>query len=345
MKVAEVIAPGELGLAERRRPVPGAGEVLLQIDRVGICGSDLHYLPHAPLGGVIGHEFVGTIVEVGAGAAPWLVGDRVCTIPCIGCGHCGACLDGDPIRCPSVRMHGSGRLEGMGGFAEYVLAGARECIKLPDGIDDRTAALIEPLAVGLHVVERAAVGVGERLAILGAGPIGLACLLWARALGIGEIVVSDPLERRRALAVRLGATLAVDPTAAEPAAAMRERFGQEADVVIECVGVPGRLDMAAAAARRGGRLILAGMVMQPETYAPMGPFMKGLTIEFVIQYALHHFAHTVRMLEQGRLDPGPMITAEIGLDELPAMMVRLQRPNEHCKVLVAPQGPARAATE
>lgn len=336
MKVAEVVSPGRLGIGERELPVPARGEVVLRVDRVGICGSDLHYLPHVPMGGVIGHEFVGTVVALGEDSAPRSIGERVCTIPCIGCGRCGACLRGDPMHCPDVRMHGSGKLEGFGGFAQFVLAGARECIPLSDRIDSSTAALIEPLAVGLHLVESAAVGVGERLLILGAGPIGLTCVLWAHALGVGEIVVSDPVAARRELALRLGATLAIDPSGDEPGSVMRDRFGSEADIVIECIGRPGRLGMAAAAARRGGRIILGGMFMEPETYNPMVPFMKGLKVEFVIQYAMRHFAHTVTMLEQGRLDPRPLITAEIGLEQLPEMMADLTRPNSHCKVLVAP---------
>ncbi|SCW75751.1 (R,R)-butanediol dehydrogenase / meso-butanediol dehydrogenase / diacetyl reductase [Sphingobium faniae] len=336
MKVAAIISQGRLGVREQDMPEPGAGEVLLRIGRVGICGSDLHYLPHAPVGGVIGHEFVGTVVAQGPGVSSPALGERVCTIPCIGCGRCADCLAGDPVQCPEVRFHGGGKLEGMGGFSEYVLAGARECIRLPDNVPDATAALIEPLAVGLHVVESAAMQPGERLLVLGAGPIGLACVTWARALGVGDIVVSDPLAARRDLALRMGATGTVDPMTVEPGAFCRKRHGIEADVVIECIGRPGRLDAAAAAARRSGRVMLAGMLLEEESYNPMPLFMKGLRIQFVIQYALRHFAHAVTMLEQGRIDPTPMITAQIALDELPDMMEKLLRPNPHCKVLVAP---------
>jgi (R,R)-butanediol dehydrogenase / meso-butanediol dehydrogenase / diacetyl reductase len=285
---------------------------------------------------VIGHEFIGTIVETGERVPPGRVGERVCSIPCIGCGQCSACLSGDPIRCPGVRMHGGGTEAGMGGFSQFVLAGARECIPLPASIDDATAALIEPLAVGLHLVERAAIGVGERLLILGAGPIGLCCAIWARALGVGEIIVSDPVAGRRALATRLGATRTVDPRETEPGAFCRGAFGDEPDVVIECVGRPGRFDMATAAVRRGGRVVLGGMLLEDEAYGPWAPFHKSLRVDFVIQYARRHFTQTVKMLDQGRIDPRPMITAEIAIDGLPEMMAALVKPNDHCKVLVSP---------
>ncbi|MCK9541392.1 MAG: alcohol dehydrogenase catalytic domain-containing protein [Novosphingobium sp.] len=311
------------------------GEVLLRIVRVGICGSDLHYLPFAPVGGVMGHEFVGTVVKQGPGVSSPALGERVCAIPCIGCGHCASCLAGDPVKCPEVRFHGGGN-PGLGGFGEFVLAGARECIRIPGNVADSAAALVEPLAVGLHVVESAAVQPGERLLILGAGPIGLACAVWARALGIGDIAVSDPLAMRRDLALCMGATETIDPTVIEPGAFCRERYGVESDVVIECIGRPGRMDAAAAAARRGGRVMIAGMLMEEERYDPMPLFMKGLGIQFVLQYALRHFSHTVAMLEQGRIDATPMISAEISIDEMPDMMERLSRPNSHCKVLVAP---------
>jgi len=335
MKVAEVVAQGQLGVRQQSKPVAGPGEILLRVKRVGICGSDLHYLPHAPVGGVIGHEFIGEVVGQGPDVTAPRIGQRVCTIPCIGCGHCVFCLSGDPIKCPDVRMHGGGTMHGMGGFGEYVLAGARESIVIPDHVDDTAAALIEPLAVGLHIVERAALRLGETLLILGAGPIGLACLVWARSFGIAEIVVSDPVPMRRELALKLGATQVVDPMSIEPGAFCRETFGTEPEVVLECIGRPGRLDAACRAAKRDGRVMIAGMLMQEEQYNPNEPFFKGLTVQNVVQYAMRHFIHTVSMMNQRRIDPTPMVTGQISIEELPAMMETLARPNAHCKVLVA----------
>lgn len=336
MNVASVVAPGELGLTKAVIPSPGPNEVLVRVDRVGICGSDLHLLPIAPQGGVIGHEFVGTVSALGANVSKLVVGDRVCSMPCISCGRCQHCLSGNPIQCEQVRYHGSGEEAGMGGFGEYVLAGGAECIKLPERISISTAALIEPIAVGLHLFERAKVGVDEHLVILGAGPIGLTVVLWARSMGVTKILVSDPVAARRDIALAMGATAVVDPIEEDLAEACQSIWDCLPEVIIECMGRAGRFDIATSTIRRGGRVVIGGMMFESETIDSMTPFMKNISVEYVIQYEMKHFYHTVNMLEQGRIDPTPMISAEISLNELPAMMQTLLKPNELCKVLVAP---------
>lgn len=336
MKVATVIAPGELAVAEQAVPSPGPREAVLRVDRVGICGSDLHYLPVAPVGGVIGHEFVGTISAVGEHVSRLGIGDRVCSIPCISCGSCAHCLKGDPMKCLESRLHGSGEEAGMGGFAEYVLVGEAECVKLPDNLDASRAALIEPLTVGLHLVERADIALGEHLVVLGAGPIGLTVVLWARARGVEHILVSDPVAARREIALEMGATGVLDPTSTDIVEACQQHWGCLPEIVIECMGRAGRFDIATGAVARGGRVVLGGMMFEPEIVDSMTPFMKGVRVEYVVQYALKHYHHTVEMLAQGRIDPSPMISAEISLAELPKMMDTLNKPNDLCKVLVAP---------
>ncbi len=335
MKIASVVSAGRLGIREVEMPTPGPHEALLRVDRVGICGSDIHLLPQARVGDLMGHEFAGTVVDLGPGTTRVGKGDRVCSVPCLGCGHCQACLAGDPVRCKTVRLHGFTPVLGMGAFGQYVLVGERECVKLPDSIDAARGALVEPLAVGLYAVERARIGVGETVAVLGAGPIGLAAILWVRAMGVGDIVVSDPVASRRALALKMGATKAVDPSADDVAEVCRRDLGHLPNVIIECIGRPGRFDMAAHLVGRGGRIVLAGLV-ESETIDARVPFSKNVSVEFVVQYKLQHFRHAVRMMADGRIDPTPMISAEIKLDALPAMMDTLMKPNHQCKVLVAP---------
>lgn len=335
MKVAAVIAPGQLGIQDVQQPVPGEFEALLEVERVGVCGSDLHFFPIAPESAVLGHEFVGRIVEVGSGVSRLEVGDRVCSIPCIGCGTCSQCLNDNPIQCEQVRLHGSGE-PGMGAFGQFILVGENECFPLPEDLPVETAALIEPLAVGLHLVERARIGLGDRIVVLGAGPIGLTVVLWARHMGVIDIMVSDPVASRRELAIRLGATLAVDPTQSELPEQAVQQWGELPAVVIECMGRPGRLDIAAELVTRDGRVILGGMLFEPEELNSMTAFMKGISMEFVVQYTLTHFRYTATMLAQKRIDPSPLISADISLEELPEMMQSLMQPNPHCKVLVSP---------
>ena len=338
MKVAAVVSSGRLGLRDGVKPRPGPGEALLRVDRVGVCGSDLHALPQMPAGTLLGHEFAGTLVAVGPGVTRVAEGDRVCSLPCIGCGVCAACRAETPLLCPEVRLHGIGAEPLLGAFGQYVLVGEQECVPVPPGVDMTRAALAEPLAVGLHIVERAQVAPGQRVAILGAGPIGLAAALWLKARGVRDILVSEPIPARRALAQRLGIPLTVDPYEDDVAAAGRATWGELPHVVIECMGRPGRFDRAAELVARGGRIVLASFLLEPEQFQPMVPYTKGVTVEFVVHYAVRHFREALDAVARGMIDPGAMVTDIISLEALPAMIERLKTPTTQCKVLVAPNG-------
>src|SRR5258705_2936608 len=174
-----------LTIEELADPKPGPGELVLRVKSCGICGSDLHAAdlpPGLPPGTVMGHEFAGEVVEVGSDAKGlWKPGDRVCALPALGCGKCRACLAGDIILCTSLRGTGLGQVPGA--YSEYVLVGAPESLRLPSGVSFREGALVEPLAVGLHAVNTARLQPGERVMVIGAGPIGLAVTAWARFFG------------------------------------------------------------------------------------------------------------------------------------------------------------------
>ena len=338
MKVAAVVSPGRLGLRDGAKPHPGRGEALLRVDRVGVCGSDLHALPEMPVGTLLGHEFAGTLVAVGPGVTRVAEGERVCSLPCIGCGLCAACRAETPLLCPEVRLHGIGTEPLLGAFGQYVLVGEQECVPVPPDVDTTRAALAEPLAVGLHIVERARAAPGRRVAILGAGPIGLAVALWLKAHGVDDVLVSEPVPARRALAQRLGIPLTVDPYTDDIAAASRGAWGELPEIVIECMGRPGRFDCAAELVAHGGRIVLASFLLEPEPFQPMVPYTKGVTVEFVVHYAVRHFREALRAMALGTIDPSPMVTDTISLEELPAMIERLKSPTTQCKVLVAPNG-------
>jgi len=330
-----------LAVEEVPDPTPAAGQLVLRVKGCGICGSDLHIsevegaLGH---GTVMGHEFAGEVVEVGADArgddGPWRVGDRVCALPGIGCGRCAACLTGDLMGCSELHPTGFGDVGGA--YAEYVRVGARESLLLPDNLATADGALVEPLAVGLHAVEAAALAPGEDVLVLGAGPVGLSIALWARQLGAREVVVSDYVEARREMALRMGATAIVDPGAEEVGEACGRIAGHAPRTIFESVGRPGVIQQCVGMAPRGATILTAGMCMQPDTLLPVIAGVKEVTLRFVAYYRRADFELTIDMLRAERIDPQPMVTQRIGLDALPEAFEALRRPADQCKVIVEP---------
>jgi len=322
-------------------PSPGPGELVIRVKGCGICGSDLHVteLPGAIANGcVMGHEFAGEIAAVGKDArgpgGSWKEGDRVCTMPAISCGECARCVTGDVMGCEKLRATGFGEIGG--GYAEYALAADHLTFRLPENVASADGAMVEPLSVGLHAVEAAAPSPGEDVLVLGAGPVGLSIALWAKHLGAREVVISDPLAHRRELATRLGATALIDPSGEEVPEAFHKITGHAPRMIFECVGRPGMIQDCVGLAQRGGKILSAGMCMQPDTLMPVLSGAKELTIQFVSYYRHADFALTVDMLGAGRIDPAPMVTDRIELDSLPAAFEALRKPSTECKVIVEP---------
>ncbi len=315
-------------------PTPGPGDLILRVDACGICGSDLH-MAHAlkDLPGIIfGHEFCGTVVARGAQAHGYREGDRVVGLPLFGCGHCSACISGAVEKCPQAELTGAQR---PGAYAEYVAVSAAESFPVPDGMSEDLGALVEPLAVAHHALERSPREPGEPVLVLGAGPVGLAVALWARALGAREVVVSDPVAHRRALAERIGAA-SIDPTNQDVAAAFATVTGGPPRVVLECVGRPGVIAHAMEVAATDAHVTLVGACLAPDTFHPLVPTGKELTLQFVIYYRRRDFTQTLAALSAARLDPSPLVTGHVGLDELPARFDALLGENSDCKVLIHP---------
>src|SRR3954453_20949112 len=209
MQAAVSTAEHRISISGVDRPAPGPGQLLLAVEASGICGSDLHALEFLGAGMTPGHEFVGRVQEVGESVTGFKVGERVTALPVISCKRCKFCLSGDPIHCPEANYFGSG--DQAGSFADFVVVDAQASVVVPESIPLDSAATIEPVSIGLNVIERAGLKPGDRLLVMGGGPIGLAVTLWARAMGVATIVVSDPVESRRNLALQMGATHAVDP--------------------------------------------------------------------------------------------------------------------------------------
>lgn len=258
MKAAVLRAVGDLRVETIPTPVPGPGEVLVRIASCGVCGSDV---PRVFSKGtyrfptVCGHEFAGTVAGVGAGAT-LVPGTPVTVFPLLWCGRCPECERGEYARCLDYGYLGS---RSDGGFAEYVVAPQRNCLPLPAGVSLEEGALTEPAAVALHAVKRAALKAGERVAVFGAGPIGLLVAQWARALGASRVMLFDIAPRNLDLARSLGFTEVVDSRACDPAQRVEELTGgRGADVAIEAAGVPATFTAAVSAAAAGGRVVMLG---------------------------------------------------------------------------------------
>jgi len=309
-------------------PEPGPGEVVLAVKGCGICGSDLHVTElggAVPHGAIMGHEFAGEIVSVGKGAkspdGPWREGDRVC-------------MAGDVMGCANLRVTGFGEIGG--GYAEYAIGGDQMTFRLPDNVTSADGATVEPLAVGLHAVDKAGLRTGEDVLIVGAGPVGLACAIWAKILGAREVVVSDYSVHRREMALAYGATAAIDPANEELGPAYQRITGRAPMLAFECVGRPDVVHDISLIVDRGARILSAGMCMATDNFMPLVFGTKELSMQFVSYYTHQNYQLTVDMLAAERIDPLPMITDRITLDAFPTAFEALRKPSTECKVIVEP---------
>jgi threonine dehydrogenase-like Zn-dependent dehydrogenase len=242
---------------------PGPGEVAVEIAFCGICGSDLHMLPSPAIspGTVMGHEFSGRVAELGEGVEGWEAGERVCVIPVDPCGECPNCVAGNQHLCVQAPVRGHGLGGRPGGFAQRVLAPAESLFRLPDGVSDEHGALVEPLAVGVHVVRLAEVDPSQPMVILGAGPIGVMTALAARAEGCERIVVVEPGEKRRARIEQLG--FQALPLEGVHEAAVGALGGELPAAVFECAGHPDALGLALELVASAGTVVAAGVLEEP----------------------------------------------------------------------------------
>jgi (R,R)-butanediol dehydrogenase/meso-butanediol dehydrogenase/diacetyl reductase len=328
MQALVVGSGGELGVASVPDPTPGPDELVLRVGACGICGSDLSLHRRGLLrpGSVMGHEFCGEVMDSGHG---FRAGERVCALPMLSCGACARCRSGLGAYCEKQRILGMGAAPGA--FAEYVAVSAHEAVRLPDAVGDEAGALVEPLAVALHGVRVGRVRRGDGCLVLGAGPIGLAAVVWARHFGAGPVLVCEPSGARRALAERLGADAAVAPGELE--AALARLLPGGASVAVEAVGVPGMVQRALDSIRFRGRVVVAGACFGPDTFQPLPALGREASLHFVLAYEKDDFQYTIDALAAGRIDPLPMVTRRTELAALPGAFAELEGPSAHGKVL------------
>lgn len=345
MKAAVFKAPGApLVIENVPDPEPGPTDLILKVHACGICGTDLHWSESTEPkyggrvlgpGAVMGHEFAGEVIEVGREArGDWKVGDRVCAMPQIGCGVCRSCLSGKPHRCAELTARASPELTGA--YAEFTRIGSSETLNLPEGVDFRQGALVEPLAVGLHAVDRARLQHGDTVLVVGAGPIGLSVALWCRFFGARHIVVSELVAARVERAAEFGATAAIDASREDVAARFEAISGGPPRVVFDCVGLPGSMQIAIDYAPIDARVVVVGLCMGADTISPAVALIKELDISFTFAYRKQDFEMTVDMLGRGRIDAASMVTDCVGFDVFPEAFEGLKNPRDQVKVMLEP---------
>ena len=309
----------DLRLDERPIPTAAADEVLIAIGAVGICGSDVHYLKHGRIGPfvveapmVLGHESGGTVVEVGASVTSLKEGDRVAIEPGIPCRRCTFCKTGRYNLCAGVRFLATPPIDGS--MAGYIVHAADFCYRLPDAVGLEEAAMLEPLSVGIHACRRGGVGVGSKVLVTGAGPIGLTSLLAARAAGADYVAVTDPVEGRLAHASRVGANATANPGSGDAVQELAQEAGGF-DVSIDCSGAESAVSDAISATRSGGKVVLVGLGADRLTLPIVESATREVDLLGVFRYA-NTYPTALSMVASGRADVAALITDRYPLTEV-----------------------------
>jgi (R,R)-butanediol dehydrogenase/meso-butanediol dehydrogenase/diacetyl reductase len=321
-----------LAFAELPDPTPAAGEVVVKVGRCGICGSDLHMTEDPAYGcrpgDVLGHEFAGEVVATGGEVSGFRAGELVSVIPLRSCGHCDHCRKGEVQWCAQFGLQG-------GGYAEYAVTRPNQCVKLPSGLTLADGAIIEPLAVALHGVNLSGLQRGDTVLVLGAGPIGLAVAYWCRKMGAGRVAVQDVAEFQRERAGAMGAdAFVVDP--ADPVGSADRALGGKADIVFECVGIPGLIAQVVEQVRNRGTILLLGLCTQPDTFNSFAMLSKEVRLVTSAFFTTPEYEAALAALESGALEPRALVTDTIALGDTPEVFESLKRRSGQCKVLIAP---------
>lgn len=333
----------KLVVAERPDPVPAGQQVLLEIYATGICGSDIHGFTGATgrrqVGQVMGHETVGRVLALGDGVGPGYgleVGAVATVNPVMSCGTCAQCRAGAEQACPNRSVIGVDPAVSSA-FADKMLAPAANVIPLPDTMPIEYGALIEPLSVGYHAVQRGRIGPDERVLVIGGGPVGQAVVLAARREGAAQVVVSEPSASRRKLNEALGA-VALDLTTAEPATAVTEALGGPPSVVVDAVGTGASLDSALMAAAPGTTIVLVGMGEADLRLRAYEVSTQERSIVGSFCYSWEEFRATARWVGTAPDELGQLIDGRVDLAGSADAFTGLARgDNPASKILVLPQ--------
>src|SRR5215207_9262083 len=311
MKSVRLYGAGDLQIHNEAVPVAGAGEKLIRIKSVGVCGSDLHWFSEGEVGDaklecplVLGHEFAGEAED----------GQRVAIDPAIPCGHCEFCDHGHPNLCENMIFAGHGNTDGS--LREWMAWNEKSLFPIPDSISDADGAMLEPLGVAIHTVDLGKLKAGMTVGVFGCGPIGLLIIQMAKCSGAANIIATDKLEHRVEAATRFGASQAFlvedQPRLNEIRAATN---GRGVDVAFEAAGRQNAIDDAFAAVIPGGKVVLAGIPDDDSTsFSASIARRKGLTIKLVRRMK-HTYPRAIELVSKGLVDVRSLVTHRFPLDQ------------------------------
>ncbi|MHB1628807.1 MAG: zinc-dependent alcohol dehydrogenase [Bacilli bacterium] len=339
MKQALLSAAEQIAVCTAQEPVAGERDVVLRVDHVGICGSDIHAYydrhPFIQLPIVLGHEATGVVASIGSQVSRLAVGDRIVIEPTLACGQCERCLSGRPHICDRLRVVGC---QFPGAFAEYVVIPEENAIPLPDHVSLQHGAMVEPLAVGVRACRRGGVAEGSTVCIVGAGTIGIMTAVAARELGAARVVLLDVSPVKCSLAQRMGFE-AVCNAGAAPQTLLRDLFGAKGpDTMLECVGVASSLRFCVEGAPKGGRIVIVG-VFEEDVTAPMALVQdRELELLGTLMYTRADFLEALSWMAAGRIDAQLLITRVFPLAEAAQAFAFIRdQKGSAVKVMLRPQ--------
>lgn len=346
MRAAVYHGPGDVRIESVPDPrEPGDGEVLIEVSKAAICGTDSAEWAHGPLLArppvVLGHEFAGHVVAAGPGVSGFGAGDRVVSGAGISCGRCSWCALGRTNLCDRYLTLG---LHADGGLAEYVVSPASICRSVPDGLDDVGAAMAQPFAVALHAARRGRVGPDRSCAVIGVGGIGAFVVAAASALGAAPVIAVDVSPDRLKTAAELGATVLVDASSQDVTARVLAETGdQGAHVVIEATGVPASPAVALRSVRRGGDVVIVGLQAGPVPVDLFSVSVREVDVHGTLaQVCGEDLGEAVSVLAASRIAP-VVLGAVIALDDLVECGLRpLAERTATGKIVVDVRGGGRA---
>lgn len=326
MKVAVMNGVGKMGFVEREIPQPADNEVLVKLEYVGICGSDMHYYETGRIGDyvveppfVLGHEPGGVVVEVGKNVTHLKVGDRVALEPGKTCGHCEYCREGKYNLCPDVVFFATPPVDGV--FQEYVAHEAALCFKLPENVDTLEGALIEPLAVGFHAANQGGAHAGQTAVVFGAGCIGLVSMMALKAEGVSRVYVVDIMQKRLDKAMELGATGVINSMNTDVQEEIgRLTEGKGVDLVIETAGMEVTTRQAIHVTKKGATIVLVGYSKTGEMTLPLSLALdKELTFKTVFRYR-HIYPMAIEAVASGKVNLKGIVSDIFNFDDIQAAM-------------------------